>query len=151
MWWPQIDNDIEALSRSCQSCKSAKQGPPKAPLQPWIWPSKSWTRLHIDIAGPFKGSNFLSLVDAHSKCPEVHRMSTYQTIKILRSLFARYGISDQVVSDNGPQFISSEFGEFMKNKGIKHFRCSPYHPSSNGQAERFVRSFKEDMIACENK
>ena len=49
VWWPQIDNDIEALTRSCQSCKRAKQGPPKAPLQPWIWPSKPWTQLHIDL------------------------------------------------------------------------------------------------------
>ena len=38
----------------------------------------------------------------------------------------------------------------MKNNGIKHIRCSPYHQSSNGQAERFVKSFKEAMIACEN-
>ena len=50
--------------------------------------------------------------------------TTYQTIKILRSLFARYGIPDQVVSNNGPQFISSEFGEFMKNNGIKHWLFS---------------------------
>ena len=85
--------------------------------------------------------------------PEIHRMSTttaYQTIKNLRSLFTCHVIPDQVVSDNGPQFIATEFGELLRNNGIKHIRCSPYHPSSNGQAERFVRSFKEAMIACKN-
>ena len=51
-------------------------------------------------------------------------------------------------SDNGPQVITAEFSTFMKQNGIKHIKCSPYHPSSNGQAERFVRSFKE---ACENE
>ena len=42
----------------------------------------------------------------------IHRVSTtttYPTIQILRSLFARYGIPNQIVSDNGPQFIATEF------------------------------------------
>ena len=97
VWWPHIDENIETLVHSCQSCKCAKQAPPKAPLQPWIWSSNPWIWLHIDFAGPFKSSNFLIVVDAHSKWPEIHRMSTttaYQTIKILRSLFACHGIPD---------------------------------------------------------
>ena len=70
-------------------------------------------------------------------------MSLTKTIQILRSLFARYGIPEQLVFDNGPQFVSEEFGTFMKQNGVKHIKCSPYHPSSNGQAERFVRTFKQ--------
>ena len=144
LWWPHIEN-IETLVRSSQSCKCANQAPPKAPLQPCIWPSKPWAWLHIDFAGLFKSSNFLIVVDAHSTCPEIHRMSTttaYQTINILRSLLACHGIPNQVVSDNGPQFIATEFGEFLQNNGIKHIHCSTYHPSSNGEAERFVRSYE---------
>lgn len=54
---------------------------------------------------------------------------------------------DQLVSDNGPQFISEEFGLFLKQNGVKHIKSSPYHPASNGQAERFVRTFNEAMRA----
>ena len=88
---------------------------------------------------------YLLVVDAHSKWPEVydkHSSTTSQhTITMLQHLFAMYGLPLQLVSDNGPQFISSDFAEFMKKNGIKHIRCAPYHPSSNGLAERFVQTF----------
>ena len=53
-----------------------------------------------------------------------------------------YGLPEQLVSDNGPQFTSADFAGFMKANGIKHMRCAPYHASSNGFAERFVQTFK---------
>ena len=61
-----------------------------------------------------------------------------------------YGIPTQLVSDNGPQFTSEEFASFMKRIGIKHIHCAPYHPSSNGTAERFVQTFKKAMKASRN-
>ena len=53
-------------------------------------------------------------------------------IAVLRHLFAKYSLPEQLVSDNGPQFTSAEFAHFMRVNGIKHIRCSPYHPASNG-------------------
>ena len=62
-------------------------------------------------------------------------------------MFSSYGIPEQLVSDNGPQFLSGEFGQFMKQNGMKHIKCATYHPSSNGQAEHFVPTFKEAIRA----
>ena len=127
-----------------------KQAPPAAPLSPWSWPTKPWQRVHLDFAGPFLNKMYLLAVDAHSKWPEVFEMSqttSLKTISVLRHLFAKYGLPEQIVSDNGPQFISEEFETFMKSNGVKHTRCSPYHPSSNGAVERFVRTFKQAMKA----
>jgi hypothetical protein len=73
--------------------------------------------------------------------------TTESTIKVLRHLFSSYGVPQQLASDNGPQFTSQCFAEFMKQNGIKHIKCSPYHPSSNGLAERFVQTFKQAMKA----
>ena len=72
------------------------------------------------------------------------------TIETLRILFSRYDVLEQVVSDNEPQFISDEFAQFMQGNGIKHILCAPYHPASNGLAERFVQTFKRAMKAGEN-
>ena len=55
----------------------------------------------------------------------------------------RFGIPDKIVSDNGSVFTSGEFEAFLKNNGIVHIRVSPYHPSSNGLAERAVQIFKK--------
>ena len=67
------------------------------------------------------------------------------TINDLRYLFASFRLAEEIVSDNGPQFVSVEFQNFVKANGIKHIRSAPYHPSSNGEAERAVRTFKTAM------
>ncbi|XP_039620150.1 uncharacterized protein K02A2.6-like [Polypterus senegalus] len=93
---------------------------------------------------------YLVVVDAHSKWPEVQLMdsvTTSKTVHVMRTLFSRYGIPEVLVSDNGPQFISDEFAYFMKTNHIKHIRSAPYHPATNGLAERFVQTFKQALKA----
>ena len=66
-------------------------------------------------------------------------------IRELRKLFAAYGLPEQLVSDNGPQFTSSDFAMFLKQNGVKHVADLLWNwisLSSNGAAERFVQTFK---------
>jgi hypothetical protein len=72
-------------------------------------------------------------------------------VQRLREYFAAEGVPRVLVSDNGPQFISSEFEEFLKSNGVQHIRSAPYHPASNGLAERFVGTFKGFMKRAERK
>ena len=65
------------------------------------------------------------------------------TIHAPRQLFATYGLSQQLVSDNCPQFSSVEFATFLTRNSVKHIRICPYHPSTNGLAERFVHTLKQ--------
>ena len=93
---------------------------------------------------------FFIVVDAHSKWPEVEVMSTTtseKTIEVLRSLFAHHGLSEKLVSNNGPQFTSAEFKQFLEGKSIKHILSAPYHPASNGLAEHFVQTLKRTWKA----
>ena len=78
------------------------------------------------------------------------KTSTARTISVLRKLFATHGIPEQIVTDNGPQFTSEDFANFVKSNGIQHSLSSPYHPASNSEAERFVRTFKEAMKTSKN-
>ena len=85
---------------------------------------KPWSRVHVDYAGPFLGSMFLVIVDAHSKW--IKDYNTGQactglvTVRRLRQAFVQHGLLDAVVLDNGPCFTSSVFSKFMRENGIRH-------------------------------
>ena len=141
-----MDVAIEDMVKECQKCQESRPSPPVAPLHPWEWPSRPWSRLHLDFAGPYLGSMYLILVDAYSKWLDVIPMSsitTSRTIEKLRIVFATHGLPHKIVTDNGPSFTSSEFKDFMTNNGIIHIKSAPYHPSTNGLAERAVKTFKQ--------
>ena len=149
--WPGIDKQIEEVVKSCVPCQSQQNMAPRVPLQTWPWPSTPWERVHVDFLGPFLGKMIFVAVDAHSKWPEAQIMTTTtaaETIAVLRNVFARNGIPKQLVSDNGPQFRSEEFQQFMARNGVQHIQISPYHPASNGAAERFVQTIKYSAYRC---
>uniref|UniRef100_A0A914HCI3 Integrase catalytic domain-containing protein n=1 Tax=Globodera rostochiensis TaxID=31243 RepID=A0A914HCI3_GLORO len=104
----------------------------KVPLHPWEVPERPWKRLHIYFCGPFLNKMWLNVVDAKTKCPEV------------KSVLDTW-IAGTNRSDNGPQFTVAEFGKFCAERSIIHTRTAPYHPQSNGEAERFVQTFKKGM------
>lgn len=148
LWWPNLDRDIESVSGSCPKCLEKRPMPPKAELHPWEWPTAPWHRLHVDYAGPVDGHYFLVVVDAHSKWVEIHKTTgttAKETIRWLSHSFAQFGLPISIVSDNGPCFTSGEFKEFMKNCGIRHITTAVYKPSTNGLAERMVRTFKNTL------
>lgn len=149
IWWPGIDDDIERIAKSCTTCAAVQPNPTSAPLHPWQFPDNPWERLHVDLAGPFLGKNWLIVVDAYSKWPEIYCMhqDTTSTAVILklREMIGRFGLPHQIVTDNGRQFVSSEFENYCKLIGVKHTTSSVYHPRSNGEAERMVQTFKNAM------
>ncbi len=144
-------SNCEEVVKSCHICQANHHSPAPAQLHPWEWPDPLWSRLHIDFAGPVKGSMLLIVVDSHSKWLEVHTMSsiTSQTIEKLRSIFARHGLPKTIVSDNGPSFVSSEFKTFLQLNGIRNITSAPYHPSTNGLAERAVQTVKQGIKQME--
>ena len=112
-----LNQDIEVLGKACEQCQAVKHSPPAAPLHPWVWPNAPWKRVHLDLAGPFLGHMLFSVVDTHSKWLEVIMMlstTSPKVIKIFRSLFSSYGLPEQLVSDNRPQFTSVEFALFTR-------------------------------------
>ena len=75
--------------------------------------------------------------------------TTRATVKILQSMFATHGIPHMMLSDNESVFTNVEFGDFMKSNGITHVTSAPYHPATNGLAERAVQTFKEAIKKME--
>ena len=122
--------------------------PPKSPLHPWEWPTKRWSRIHVDFCGTFLGKIICVLVDAHSKWLEaavVSSTSSQQAIRVLRQVFSCHGLSEVLVSDNSTAFTSTEFQTFVQRNGFRHIRSAPYHPATNGLAEQAVQTVKNAL------
>ena len=144
LWWPSLDKAIEYVVQNCTACRYTRKQPATAPLVPWKWPVRVWQRVHMDYAEE-DSVYFFVVVDAHSKWPEVFSTSsttTHKTIEMLSHLIAAYVLPEEIVSDNGAQFVSEEMHHFMKKNGIQHTRVPRYHPVSNGEAERNVQMLK---------
>ena len=56
------------------------------------------------------------------------------------------GVTPRVISDNGPQFIASDFKNFIRLTGMTHVRTSPYYPQSNGKLERWHKTLKTNAV-----
>lgn len=150
--WPNMDRELENAVKSCPQCQRHQKAPVEAPLHPREWPGQSWSRVHIDYARPYKGHMYLVVMDAHSKWMDVHimhRTTSASTIVKLREIFATHGLLETIVSENGQNFMSTKFENFLAKDGIKHTKVLPYHPVSNGQAERAVGAFKKGVEKME--
>ena len=148
VYWPHINDDIEHLCRTCTTCAEHQNKPTKPPNHPWMLPEKPWSRLHVDHAINFMGTNWLVLVDAYSKYPCIHptgSTSTKATTDLLEEDFAHFGYPHTIVTDNATTFLSEEFQAWCRERGITHLTGAPYHPATNGAAERLVQSFKQSL------
>ena len=147
VWWPSLNKDIESKVKSCSVCLAVQNTPQCAPLHPWQYPSRIWHRLHIDFAQ--KGRTiFLVVVDSYSKWLEIFEMKSTtaeSTCNTLRTLFVAYGLPEEVVLDNRPQFAATVFKNFLKKNGVKQTLVAPYHPASNDAAERLVQILKRSL------
>ena len=86
VWWPALNSELEERVKSCSTCQTNHKKPPAVPIQPWDWPEKPWTRIHVDHAGPFMGKMLLILVDSHSKWIEVYIVSSTSAAATIEKL-----------------------------------------------------------------
>ena len=147
VYWPKMDSDIESTVKSCKGRALAAKAP-AVKISPWPKTDQPWSRIHVDFAGPLDGFYYLIVVDSFTKWPEImkcRKPTTDNTVNFLHELFARFGVPDCIVSDNGTQFTSNSFKEFCDTFMVEHITIAPYHPRSNGQAERFVDTFERAL------
>ena len=151
VYWPGIEADCEAFARSCVTCIEHSNNERRSPMISRDVPDGPW----IDIAADFfdiklQGHTvkFLLIADYFSKYPflfEMRKTTTELVIRRFENVFAQLGEPKTLQTDNGPQFASKEFEEYLQNKGIRHLTSSPLYPQSNGFIERQVRSIKSHL------
>lgn len=112
-------------------------------------PDKPWVDIAIDFLGPLPtGEYILVVVDYFSRHVDLEVMTTItakETIKRLSKIFGLWGVPRTITLDNAKQFVSAEFENYCKLKGIYLNHTSPYWPQANGEVERQNRSLLKRM------
>jgi len=147
VWWPGMTQEIREIVRRCPVCEEHRRHP-REPLQTTPMPEHPWWKLAIDLFET-DGKNYLVVVDYYSRYISVHELGQNTTSGVicdnLEKLFCMIGIPHEIVSDNGPQFVSEKFKKFLETWDIHHITSSPRYAQSNGEAERAVQTVKAIM------
>lgn len=144
VWWPKLDKQVESYVKKCKACTLVATCDPPVPMARTKIPTKPWADLAVDFVGPLPSAhNLLVIIDYFSRFAEViimKQITANLTVRALHETFCRFGMPESIKTDNGPQFISSEFHDFCKQFGIDHVKTTPYWPQGNGEVERLNRS-----------
>lgn len=147
-WWPGVDEAIKKFIATCDICQNTQNFTNSSALVSWSPAPTNFYRVHIDFFHKY-GYTFLILVDSRSKWVEVklmpERTTATETVLKLKEIFSVFGLPDKLVSDNGPPFNSVEFLSFCQTNGITSIKSPPYHPQSNGLAERSIQTVKKGL------
>ena len=144
MYWPNMSNDITSYAQSCTTCAEFSDAQQKQPLQTSTVQSRPWSRIAVDLF-MFNKKHYMITGDYYSDYFEIDRLyctTTSAIVKNLKNHFARHGIEDEVMTDNGPNLVNDEFAKFAESWNILHTTSSPYYSRCNGKAEVAVKIAK---------
>ncbi|VFQ86055.1 unnamed protein product [Cuscuta campestris] len=148
-FWPTMRKDCEEYVRKCPTCQQFQNIPGKpatnyTPISSVI----PFSRWGIDLVGALpKGAGQASwivvAIDYFTKWVEAEPLAGItgrQMIDFGTNILCRFGVSKQIISDNGTQFEEAEFQDFLKTWGIQHTKVSVAYPQANGQVENVNRT-----------
>jgi transposase InsO family protein len=147
VWWPGISNDIKSKVASCNFCQEHRPSQLREPLKTTPLPARPWLKIAADICD-LDGKQYLIVTDYYSRFLKIAYLSNLTSSEVigrLKNIFSRWGIPvpEELVSDNGKQFISAEFHLFAERYHITRTFSNPYYPQSNGAAESAVKIAKK--------
>ncbi|XP_041361067.1 uncharacterized protein K02A2.6-like [Gigantopelta aegis] len=116
VWWPGVGKGIKRCVESCEFCQNNRPAHRKEPLKTTLLPPAPWEKLGMDLC-EHQEKHFLVVVDYYYFIEILQLPSTTSRSVILKlqSVFARFRIPKEVVSDNGPQFSSKDFKDFSES------------------------------------
>ena len=151
VWWPGLSKELEKTVQNCVVC-CKEQIQRAEPLKPSPLPDLPWQKVGTDLF-EWKKKMYILVVDYYSRYIEIallNNETASEVITKMKSIFARHGIPESVVSDCGPQFMSEAFEKFSEDYKFRHVTSSPYFPQANGEAERAVRTVKDLLKKSED-
>lgn len=162
-YWPGIHGDITRYCRSCDICqKTLNKGKvTKVPLMKMPLIETPFKRVAVDIVGPIHPMTdrhnryILTMVDYATRFPEAIPLKSVTTVEVAEAMvdmFSRLGVPEEILSDQGVQFMSEVMQEVSRLLSVKRIVSTPYHPICNGLCEKFNGTLKQMLKRlCESK
>ena len=150
VYWPGLNSDVTQLVNNCSTCMKYSSKQQQENLQPHEIPTCPSQKIGADLF-TYDNKDYLVVCDYYSNFPEITSLSKTTSAAVIcamKSMLARFGTVDILVTDNGPQFSSSEFKKFTEDWEIQHITSSPYYAKSNGLAESSVKTAKNILKKC---
>ena len=152
-FWPYIKTDVKRYCKTCTVCQMAgkpNQKPPKAPLKPIPAFNEPFSHLILDCVGLLvrtkSGKQYsLTIMCSSTRFPEAIPLSSIKTTAICNAMntyFSRFGLARSIQTDQGSNFQSNQFKQFLSEQDIKQVRSTAYNPESQGALKRFHQMFK---------
>ena len=149
--WPSLFKDVADFCKSCAECQKTAPGLKlRVPLIPLPVIEESFQRIAMDIVGPLPKSRaghkyILVICDYATRYPEavpLHSIDAQHVAEELMQVFARVGIPQEILTDQGTKFTSQLLKEVYRLLHIQPIRTSPYHPQTDGLVKRFNQTLK---------
>lgn len=149
-FWPGLARQTREYVIKCQTCKETKA--PNQILRPVMGKQfhadRPWQMIYTDLLGPYPRStlgntHLLIVLDQFSKFVLIHPLRKANSTSIIRflhsSVFNLFGVPETLLSDNGVQYTSRKFKDFLDKYRVNHVRTAIYSPQANA-SERVNRS-----------
>ncbi|UYV62028.1 K02A2.6-like [Cordylochernes scorpioides] len=150
-YWPGMCQEVEEFVKKCRICQKYSRNNTKEPLIPHETGNYPFKKIGVDLF-EIEGRKYLGIVDYYTKYPEVFELRSTKAemvIEKLKEVFARFGVPEIMMTDNGPPFQSTEMMEFAKEWNVTHPTSSSRFPQSNGMIERTIQTLKSTIIKCQ--
>ena len=158
-WWPHMRDHIKAHCMACNTCQHIKKGVFKNYRRTGKLVQFSATvpfeQISVDLVGPLpicddrSGAQYIvTMIDRFSRyCMLIptRDVTAFSVIKALDRWVTTFGPPRSILSDNGPQFVSGLYSDFMTQHGVELRFTTTYNPRCNGQIERLHRWIKERL------
>ena len=150
-WWPGVQQDVKCHCQTCGDCQRGARGSKgKAPLMPLPAVDEPFRRIAMDIVGPLKRSKrgneyILTLMDFSTRFPEaipLRRVDAQTVADAMMGVFCRLGFPEEILTDQGSNFMSEIMRRVTDLLGVKQLKTSPYHPECDGMLECFHATLK---------
>ncbi|MEL6462700.1 MAG: RNase H-like domain-containing protein, partial [Cyanobacteria bacterium J06621_15] len=148
--WKGMHKDVKEHIENCHKCAQCRGNIKKAPINLYPVPNAPFDKVTVDLLKlntSVRGNNYiLACNDILTRFVELYPQKTKtakETAENIYRFINRYGSPSSIMSDNGLEFNNKILEELLEYYGVKKINIMPYHPASNGVAERTNRKIMD--------